>query len=194
MSRGCPRGCAFCHVACKEGKISRKVADLSEFWRGQPNIEIMDPNTLACNEWKNILEQLAASKARINFNQGLDIRLMTEEKAEMLSEINVSMIHFAWDNYHDKDKILPKLEIFRKRTSLPDRSLGVYCLCNFNSTIEQDLERVYTLRDMGYTPYVMLYDKEHLPRGHVLKKMQRWVNDRRRFRAVDRFEDYKDNY
>lgn len=48
LTRGCPRGCDFCIVGKKEGRISRKVADLSEFWRGQKNIVLCDPNILAC--------------------------------------------------------------------------------------------------------------------------------------------------
>ena len=67
----------------KEGLKSCKVADLSEFWNGQKNIQLFDPNTLACKEWKSILQQLIDSKAYVDFNQGVDIRLMTEEKAQM---------------------------------------------------------------------------------------------------------------
>lgn len=52
LTRGCPRGCKFCIVGKKEGKCSRKVADLTEFWRGQKNIVLCDPNILACSEWK----------------------------------------------------------------------------------------------------------------------------------------------
>ena len=73
MSRGCPRGCSFCHVQAKEGCRSHKVADLSEFWNGQKNIELLDPNTFACSEWKDIVTQLIESKAQVNFNQGVDI-------------------------------------------------------------------------------------------------------------------------
>lgn len=54
MSRGCPRGCGFCHVAAKEGKQAYKVADLSEFWRGQKNIILLDPNPTACREWRDM--------------------------------------------------------------------------------------------------------------------------------------------
>lgn len=59
-----------------------------------------------------------------------------------------------------------------------------------DTTFEQDLERVYTLRDMGYNPYVMLYDKEHIPQGHKLKHLQRWVNNRIIFRTCKKFEDF----
>ena len=89
LTRGCPRGCDFCHVADKEGRKSYKVADLSEFWNGQKNIVLCDPNILACREWKPLLQQLIDSKAWIDINQGLDIRLMTNEKAEMIKLHNV---------------------------------------------------------------------------------------------------------
>ena len=190
LSRGCPRGCSFCHVENKEGRASRKVADLSEFWNGQKNIVLCDPNILACPDWKDLLQQLIDSKATVDFNQGLDIRVMTEEKAKMLKQIRTRDLHFAWDRYQDKDKILPKFEVFKGITGKRDRDLIVYVLCNFDTTIEQDLERIYTLRKMGYWAYVMLYDKEHLPRGHILKKLQRWVNNRFVFAKCETFDEY----
>jgi hypothetical protein len=177
-------------VKDKEGLKSYKVADLSEFWRGQKYIELMDPNTLACPDWKDILQQLIDSKAYINFNQGVDIRMMTEEKAEMIKKCNVKHIHFAWDRYEDKELIVPKLKMFQEFTGWSRRKMTVYVLVNFDTTIEQDLERIYTLRELGYWPYVMLYDKEHIPRGHTYKKLQRWVNNRFIWEKTERFEDY----
>ena len=178
LSRGCPRGCNFCHVEAKEGRRSFKVADLSEFWDGQKNIVLCDPNILACREWKDLLQQLIDSKAYVDINQGLDIRLMTEQKAEMLKRIKTKNIHFAWDRYEDKDMILPKFQMFKELTGIDKRKLGVFVLCNFNSTLEQDLDRIYTLRDLGYSPYVMLYNKDIIPKGHIMRKLQRWVNNR----------------
>lgn len=190
LTRGCPRGCHFCHVEAKEGRASRKVADLSEFWNGQKNIVLCDPNILACKQWKELLQQLIDSKAWVDINQGLDIRLMTEEKAEMLKQVKIKQWHFAWDRYQDKDKILPKFKMFKEITNINERSLIVYVLCNYDTTLEQDLERIYTLREMGYWAYVMLYDKEHIPKGHVLRKLARWVNNRFIFAKCERFEDY----
>lgn len=190
MSRGCPRGCDFCHVEAKEGRKAYKIANLSEFWRGQKNIVLLDPNPIACKEWKDILQQLIDSKSWVDFSQGVDIRLMTEEKAEMIKCIKTKNIHFAWDRYEDKEKIVPKLKMFKEYTGYDYRKLTVYILCNFNTTFEQDLERVYTLRDLGYNPYVMLYDKENVPNGHKLKRLQRWVNNRKIFKTTLRFENY----
>lgn len=73
LTRGCPRGCGFCHVQAKEGKCSYKVADLAEFWRGQKKIVLNDPNILACPDHMELLQQLADSKAKVEFNQGIDI-------------------------------------------------------------------------------------------------------------------------
>jgi hypothetical protein len=191
LTRGCPRGCSFCHVEAKEGRRSYKVADLNEFWNGQKNIVLCDPNILACREWKDLLQQLIDSKAWVDINQGLDIRMMTEEKAEMLKQVKMKQLHFAWDRYQDKDMILPKFKMFKDITGINERNLIVYVLCNFDTTLEQDLERIYTLREMGYWAYVMLYDKENIPRGHILRKLQRWVNNRFVFATCPTFEEYQ---
>lgn len=191
LTRGCPRGCSFCIVGKKEGRCSRKVADLKEFWNGQNNIVLCDPNILACKEWRDLLQQLIDSKAYVDFNQGLDIRLMTEEKARMLSMIKVKELHFAWDRYEDKDRILPKFKMCAKyfaRLMHSSHRVIVYTLVNYDTTLEQDLDRICTLREMGYWAYVMVYDKEHC--DPIYKKLQRWVNMRSTFAKVERFEDY----
>lgn len=193
MSRGCPRGCEFCHVEEKEGRKAYKVADLEEFWKGQKNIVLLDPNPIACKEWKDILQQLIDSNAWVDFSQGVDIRLITEEKAEMIKHIKIKNIHFAWDRYEDKDKIIPKLKMFKELTGWDKRKLTVYVLTNFDTTIEQDLERIYTLRELGYWPYVMIYNKQRTKAGDTVRRLQRWVNMRAIFENVNRFEDYKRN-
>lgn len=193
LTRGCPRGCDFCIVKDKEGLCSNKVADLSEFWRGQKNIELLDPNILACKDWKELLQQLIDSKANVNFNQGLDIRLMTEEKAIMLSQIRIKGIHFAWDRYEDKELIEPKFLEFRKHSRIHPHDLQVYCLVGDKEkkVREEDLYRIYWLRDNGFAPYIMIYGKYDLPKTHELKKLQRYVNSRQIFWSISNFEEYQ---
>lgn len=190
MSRGCPRGCDFCHVKDKEGRKAYKVADLSEFWRGQKNIVLLDPNPLACREWKEIFQQLIDSKAWVDFSQGIDIRIMTEEKAEMLKRIKVKMVHFAFDRYQDWDIVVPRMKTFSEVTGWDRGKVSVFVLCNFDTTLEQDLARIYAIRECGFSPYVMIYDKEHLPKGSIYYKLQRWANNRFVFWKCERFEDY----
>jgi len=195
LTRGCPRGCDFCIVKDKEGRCSHKVADLKEFWNGQKNIELLDPNILACPEWEDLLQQLIDSKARVNFNQGLDIRMMNEKKAEMLAQIPIDKIHFAWDRYEDKELIQPKFLEFRKKSKIHPHDLQVYCIVGDRErrVLQQDLERIYWLRDNGYAPYVMIYEKALLPKGHELLRLQRYVNNRIIFWTVKTFEEYKIN-
>lgn len=193
LTRGCPRNCDFCHVGQKEGLKSYKVANLCDFWRGQKEIVLLDPNILACKDWKPLLQQLIDSKAYVDFSQGLDIRLMTKEKAEMISQIHCKNIHFAWDRWEDKDLVLPKLKLFAKYRFIagnnPDHHAIVYVLVNNGSDFEkEDLQRIYMLRELGYWAYVMIYDKEHADRKYI--RLQRWVNNRFVFDTVKRFEDY----
>lgn len=190
LTRGCPRHCPFCIVGDKEGLISKKVADLSEFWAGQKNIVLCDPNILACKDHMDLLEQLAQSNANVDFNQGLDARMLTDENIRLLKQIKSKRIHMAWDN--PKDKTVPKkLEYFKElyNVSPERRNVAVYVLVNYWSTIEEDLMRIYWLRDMGYAPYVMVYNKPQAPKK--IRQLQRWCNNRLIFYSTKRFEEYQ---
>lgn len=193
LTRGCPRACDFCHVAAKEGKHSYKVADLTEFWRGQKRIVLCDPNILASKDWKPLLQQLIYSRATIDINQGLDIRMMNEEKADLLCQCKLEQIHFAWDRYDDGEIILQRLKLFREvweqRRKWNTHGQIVYTLVNFDTTPVQDLERVYKLRELGYWAYIMIYDKEHC-HNPFYKDLARWVNNRFIFSVCPNFDDY----
>lgn len=187
-SRGCPRGCSFCIVAPKEGKCSVRVADVKDFWNGQKEIKVLDPNITACREKRDLMAQYADTKAWIDFTQGIDIRLINGEDIKDLNRMKINMLHFAWDN--PKDDLAEKFRTVGEELKIQDeRRRTVYVLTNFNSTMEENLYRVYTLRDLNYSPYIMIYDKPHAPRE--IKRLQRWVNSPRIFKTVKRFEDYK---
>ena len=187
LTRGCSRGCSFCHVAAKEGRCSIKVADLRAFWDGQGHVTLCDPNILACRDRDDLLGQLVESRAIIDFTQGIDVRLATPERIEMLNRMRIKRIRMAWD-HPDQDLT----EDFKRFSECYNRKSEsgkvVYVLTNYNSTIEQDLHRIYTLRDLKYDPYVMVYNKEYADQQH--KDLQRWVNNRIIWRKCRRFEDY----
>lgn len=191
LTRGCPRGCDFCIVAGKEGRKSRKVADLSEWWRGQKNIVLMDPNILACKEHLNLLGQLADSNAYVDINQGLDARMLTRDNAEALKRIRLSEVHFAWDRIKDREAVLRGLYLWRSYgKKVKHGTYGmVFLLTNFGTTHEEDLERIYTIRDMGYDPYVMIFDKPNAPLK--TRQIQRWCNNKWIFKATKKFDEYK---
>lgn len=186
-SRGCPRGCSFCHVASKEGRCSVKVANVSGFWNGQKEIRILDPNITACRDKRDLMKQYIETDALLDFTQGLDIRLLNDDDIADINKMRLRTLHFAWDNPEDdlEDKFKNFAKGFRRKSNIG----MVYCLTNYNSTLEQDLYRIYTLRDMGYDPYVMIYDKPNAP--HTIKRLQRWCNNKFIFKTCRKFEDYK---
>ena len=186
-SRGCPRGCSFCHVAAKEGRCAVKVADVKDFWNGQREIKVLDPNITACKDKRELLKQYRETGAWIDFTQGIDIRLTTQEDINDFNGMKIKMLHFAWDN--PKDDLAGKFAMFTDLFNVKDyRRKTVYCLTNFNSTMEENLYRIYTLRDLGYSPYVMVYDKPHAPKE--IRHLQRWCNNKIIFKTVPKFEDY----
>lgn len=192
LTRGCPRACQFCIVSQKEGRSSRKAADLSEFWRGQRYIKLLDPNLLACPDHIDLLAQLEKSGAWIDFTQGLDARLINEENAAALARIKTKMIHFAMDDICQMDEILRGLYIYSAAVGgVNYRKARVYILVNFNTTHEQDMERVRAVQDAGYWPYIMIYNKPSAPQ--ITRDLQRWCNNPFIYNAQPDFAGYKRN-
>lgn len=191
LTRGCPKACGFCIVSAKEGRRSAQAADLSEFWDGQRTIKLLDANLLASAEHEQLLEQLAVSGAWVDFTQGLDIRLINSDNIRLLNNIKTEMLHFAWDD--PKDDLTDFFKRFAELSKVQSpRRRGVYVLCNYGSTHEEDLYRVYTLRGLGFDPYVMIYNKYSAPRQTRL--LQRWVNNKRIFGIVSCFKDYNTKF
>lgn len=154
---------------------------------------LLDPNITAFYEWRDIFQELIDSKAYIDFSQGLDIRCMTEEKAKMLMQMKIKNIHFAWDRYEDGKYIKPKLKEFKDVTGWYRDKVSVYVLTNYDTTIDQDLERVMYIRSLNFQPYIMRYDKEHIKRGSTVNALARWVNFKPLFWKYETFEDYVAN-
>lgn len=208
LTRGCPRvNHSFCITPKKDGCKSLKVADLSEFWAGQKDIVLLDQNLLACKDRMDLLHQLAESGAVIDFDGGMDARFINDEVIQALRPIKVKDFHFAWDD--PREDLIPKFQKIIDSGLKNPRHVGVYVLTNYWSTPEQDLYRVNTLKSMGFSPFVMIYNK-HLfvdPRGHWIpgveycfseaqlqhfkfcQHLQRWTGNRRLLQSCD-FQDY----
>lgn len=189
LTRGCCNNCSFCIVSKKEGLCSHKVADLSEFWRGQKNIKLLDPNLLSCKDHMELLQQLADSGAKVDFTQGLDARFINERNAELLKHINISMLHFAFDFMKNEKRIIEGLKIAKEALEISERNAIVYMLTNYDTTIEQDLYRVEKIKEVGFQPDVRIYRKEALLDRHILRDLQRWCNNRILYNSCD-FMDY----
>lgn len=188
-SRGCPNGCPWCHVWAKEGTESVKVADVKDFWSGQKEIRVLDPNITACREKRDLFNQYRETGALLDFTQGLDIRLLDDKDMADLEQMRLKNVHFAWDN--PKADLSGKFAEYARigKKNKHGRFGTVYILTNFNSTMEENLHRVYTVRDLGYDPYVMIYNKPSAPKE--IRRLQRWVNNKIIFRATQRFEEFE---
>ncbi len=194
LTRGCPRGCSFCHVAPKEGRCSVKVANLDEFWRGQGRICLSDPNILACKDAPSLLEELSRTKARINFNQGLDARLITPDKAEFLAKMKLETPHFAMDSLKDMDAVKRGLQLYvnackRIKGKWDWRNAKVFCLTNFDTTHEQDMMRVKAIQECECWPFIMVYNKPSAPK--ITRRLQRWTNNAITYAAASDFYEFQ---
>jgi hypothetical protein len=187
LTRGCPNDCGFCIVSRKEGRESLRVAELGEFWRGQRNIKLLDANLLACAERERIIETLIASKAEVDYTQGIDARLVTEDTAKLLCRTNIKIIHFAFDLTKHEQAIVRGLTLFRKHFKKTDRECRVYVLTNYDTTHAEDWYRVKKVTELGFQPDVRIYRKGTHDR--FLTDLARWANNPRLYRSCA-FEDY----
>ena len=207
LTRGCPRACPFCIVSDKEGRASRQVGDLDGFHRGQRIIKLLDPNLLACPDRERLLLQLATCGAKVDFTQGLDIRLC-KDVIPLLLDIKIKTLYFAWDD--PKEDLTRQFSIFASfDTERNYHHRRVYVLVNYWSSHAEDMWRIKTLVGLGFDPYIMLYDKHkfvdargrwlpgaqvrHSPEAlrhfKLCQHMQRWCNHKAIFRTVS-FEKY----
>jgi hypothetical protein len=187
LTRGCPNACPFCIVSGKEGAKSVHAADLSEFWRGQRYIKLMDANLLACDGADDLLVSLMESGASLDFTQGLDARFLTEDRARLLGGMKIKMIHFAFDLTRNEADIIRGLALFRKHSPLTDRECKVYILTNYNTTRAEDWYRVKRVMELGFQPDVRIYQKG--THSRFLTDLSRWANNSRLYRACS-FAEY----
>lgn len=185
LTRGCFRQCEFC-----VNKNYRKVSvhsPLKEFWdASRPKICLLDDNFFGCHEWKRMLTELKETNVPFQFKQGLDERLLTDERCEMLfsSKYDGDFI-FAFDNVADYDLIEQKLKLIRVHTH---KTPKFYVLCGFDrndhwdkSFWEQDLWdlwiRIELLMRYGCLPYIMRYNRYvESPYAGIYVTMARWCN------------------
>jgi hypothetical protein len=155
-TRGCIRKCSFCFVPEKEGKI-KVEGDIYDLWDGKSKeIMILDNNILALPEhFFKISSQLKKERLRVDFNQGLDHRLLTDEIAkELLSLKHIHEIRFAYDNLLYKPTVERALNIL-KHNGLKKWGSRWYIYISPTDTFETVYERMEFLRKNEQAVYVM---------------------------------------
>lgn len=174
-SRGCIRNCPWCVVPEKEGP-TRHHAFVQEFHNPKhKKIVLLDNNFQASPNWQYNLSYIQGEGLKVNFNQGLDIRLMTEEFAYQLAHTKYYSwnfkrrgLHFAFDDMRYEKDVWAGIDLLEK-AGIKLKDCLFYVLIGYNTTEEQDLYRIRSLYDRGVRPYVMPYNKHK-------SDLTRWVN------------------
>jgi len=191
LTRGCIRHCKFCFIPQKEGKL-RLHSPLKEFYNSKlPKIMLLDNNFLALPNCMEIMAELKNTGKAITFKQGLDFRLLTPEKAQLLASLNYDgEFIFAFDNPKDKPIIERNLEIWKPLVH--DWQTKFFVLVGFDSTLKEDLERVFFLKENKCLPYIMRHTKCYSsPYRAFYTDLASWCNQPGLFKNMSFYEFIK---
>lgn len=185
-SRGCVRNCGFCIVPIKEGRL-HKVAEIKDIINPKSNIiTLYNSNLPAEGDCIDILHEIRDRKLVVDLSQGIDVRLLTEEKAKALSEVrHLRSLHYAWDLMESESKVIEGIKLLKQFVK-PWKHM-CFVLVGFNTTFEEDMYRIRKLIDLGIKPYVMKYNKR--TDDIRLNNLAGWVNSRKH--TCCKFEEYE---
>lgn len=185
-SRGCIRSCGFCVVPKKEGRLHH-VAEIRDLLNSRSNVLILLDNNITADP--DCIEKLHEIRDRglvVDITQGIDVRLMTQEIAEALSEVKLlRSLHYAWDLMEFEDQVIRGINLLAQHIK-PWKHM-CFMLTGFNTTFEEDMYRFQKLNELGVDPYVMPYNKQF--KSEKQRHFTRWVNSR--IYKVCSFEEYE---
>lgn len=188
LTKGCPKRCPWCHVCAMQGTVTRQVCELSDFRTDQHYVTLTDPNLLAAPNREGLLLSLRDANVAVEFNQGLDIQRMDADVIGILNSMRGNTYYFAWDD-PSIDLTDRFAEVGEQLRAKDPKRRTTYVLTNYGgSAVEDTLWRVETLNALGFSPYVMVYDKPNA--SDDIKRLQRWCNNKWTFRACS-FEEFK---
>lgn len=185
--KGCRFACKFCCVPKKEGRprINSAIDDLLINPKGGNRLMLLDNDFFGGPQWRENLERIIELRLRVCFVQGLNIRIISPEQASLLvrcnytnSKFNQKYLTFAWDRYNDGEIVKRGIAICNA-AGIPCRHMQFFVLVGFDTTQEQDYERVLTLVKLGCMPFVMPYKRD----DPYQRAFARWVNNRAVFKA-----------
>lgn len=185
-TRGCIRKCPWCVVPEKEGRI-RIVGDILDIWdRKSKDVTLLDNNILAIpSHFEFIYHQLKKYKIRVDFNQGLDIRLLTKKNVRMLKLLSHKEYHFAFDQMKDEEMIIKGVRLLRNAGI--NRSI-FYVLVGFNTVFKEDLYRAELLKSLNQNVFIQRFNYNgNWERQY--NELASWCGQRRFFNTHT-FEDF----
>ena len=192
ITRGCIRQCEFCKVPKHEGLIKANT-DIYEFWnKDHKHLVLLDNNILACpTQFNKISKQIMKEGLSVDFNQGLDIRLINKYNAKILSDMSVKPEYrFAFDSMEVESQVKKGIKVLKDHGI--NRSM-FYVLVGYNTTFEQDLYRLNLLKELDQRAYVMRYNTCRGVKQY--NNLSAWANQRRFFMSMsfERFVECREN-
>jgi len=178
-TRGCIRKCLFCIVPAKEGNI-RVVGDIYDFWDGRSKkIIILDNNILALpKHFFHIADQIRKRNLQVDFNQGLDFRLISYGILNALKHLRYKEHRFAFDNVDESLKIIQAISLLHKYSI---KWSIWYVLVGFNTSYEEDLYRIELLKSFNQRVYVQRYNNQT---NGFYTKLYGWANNPKWFMGM----------
>jgi len=156
-TRGCIRKCEFCAVPQLEGALRTSIESVKPFvWPQHKHIIFWDNNILA-GDWKHLFAELRELNRWVDFNQGLDARLINYEIAREIARLKMEYVRLAYDDASMKPSIESAISDL-KRAGVRAKKIVVYTLYNFKDTPEDFKCRVQELLELGVTSYPMRYE------------------------------------
>jgi hypothetical protein len=188
LTRGCVRNCAWCVVPKKEGGI-RPCRDIETVLQGRKTAILMDNNVLASEHGLQQLEKIVDLGCRVDFNQGLDSRLVTDEIAKLLSKIKwIRFLRFAADTTPAVEPLLKALEKLNKY-GVKNYRIFVYVLVK---DVEDANKRCKIFKRLGVNPFAQVYRDfdGNIPPTDGQKRFMWYVNQKAVFKSTE-WEDYR---
>ena len=186
LTRGCIRKCEFCFVPEKEGKI-RPASDIEEFLKHDRAV-LLDNNVLAHEHGINQIEKIVRLGIRVDFNQGLDARLINDGVAKLLAQVKwLKPIRLACDSQQMMPPVQKAVELLRKHGATP-KEYSCYMLVQ---EVGESHERAEFLRGLKVAPFAQPYrSPDGREPAKELKRFARWVNHKAVFNTVS-WENYR---
>lgn len=190
LTRGCINNCPWCIVPRKEGGIKPYRTWREVKRKDSDKLIFMDNNVLAIDFGVEQMASMIGEKVKIDFNQGLDARLITPEVAEIISKLKwIRQIRMSCDTEWMLDTVLAKVDLLKKYGVKPWK-IFVYLLVQDVPSAER---RAYALREAGVDVFAQPYrDFENLVEPtQEMRDFARFVNRKEIFKSISTFADYK---
>jgi hypothetical protein len=157
-SRGCIRKCHFCSVPILEPEYKSKKSIKHLIHPGHKKVILWDNNILASPYWEDIFSKLEDLSLEVDFNQGLDARLIDERIALRLKRLKMPLVRLAYDSNQNRNPLKKAINLL-KSTGIKGRKILVYCLYNTKyDTPDNFLNRIKDIIDWDVVAYPIRYE------------------------------------